>query len=290
MLAGLACLAAVLVPSAARAGTTLAPADFEASFNVGKDQFLIKARKTFVELAYQHGEKIEFSVYRNGKFIHPEDANGGTIIGCRQAYTTPKERDPIEPLLISGERRGWWIVTGGSCGTRSTKLHAAVLPPMRAEQSTYEMYVVRSAGGAFARKAVDGNGIEVWSFKYFADCGAFTLSYPKMDVIDGHARLPTDPARWPKSSDFGQADSKDTNTIYPNDYTTRFLAGIANKDVALLNASRTAFKLGQRTPWQIPKECRPEFLPDDERELEKIIAAFATLDHAGVLVAPLAGP
>ena len=42
--------------------------------------------------------------------------------------------------------------------------------------------------GVFARKGLDGEGIEVWTFKYIGDCGACTFSYPKYEVLEGRGK------------------------------------------------------------------------------------------------------
>jgi hypothetical protein len=283
-------MAGLLFPGlAGAAGATPPPAQFEDSFRVGDDTFVLKAKRRFVELAYTDGEKIELSVFRNGKLIQAEDASGGTIIACRQSFTTPNDRNPIERLIVSGERKGWWISAGG-CGARSMKTHAAILPPLKAEQSTYQIRVIKSDWrGVFARKTVDGDDIEFWSFKYYEDCGAWTISYPTLDVLAGRSRLPQNPGRWPKVSDFPQADANDNASIYPADYVTRFIAAIANKDTALLKTTLSAFDKGSAPVSPFPKECRPKILPGAKKDLQRIITAFETLDRAGILASELIG-
>ena len=272
------CLAG-LVFSQVVQGEALPPAQFEEVFTAGNDSFRIKAKKSFVTLATGYGEKIEYSVYRNGKFIHPEEPSGGTLIGCRQPFTTPNDTNPIQKLAASGISRGWWIVTGEKCGNRSMRLYVAILPPLQNE-ATYKTETYKSNIGIFTRKIPNGEGIEVWTSKYFDDCGAWTLSYPKFDILEGHGKLPGDPAEWPKYSNFPQQDSKNTSNIYPTDFIGRFLTGIANKDINLLKAALGAFN--QPTSSSLSEECKPKFLSKTKQDLQKIIDAYQVLDQARI--------
>jgi hypothetical protein len=277
---GLFCWFAVISFSHSASAQTLPPARFEDSFQIGRDRFLIKVKKSFITLAFgQFGEKIEFSVFKNGKFIHPTDRDGGTLIGCRQPFTQPKDRNPIQKLDLSGGTvQGWWLSTGESCGNRSMQRFLAIRPT---PDGTYKSMTTISSSGIFARQVTKGKGIEVWTVRHQTDCGAWTRSYPKYQVLDGHPKLPEDRAQWPKYSDFG---IKNTETIYPVDYVDLFVSGVANRDVHLLKAALTEFKKnGIPKPDDNGRDCYPEFLPKTEKDIQKIIDAYTVLDQVGLL-------
>ena len=253
-------------------------ANFEDSFQVGKDIFLIKAKKSFVTLASGPGEKIEFSVYHNKKFMHPTDPNGGVLIGCRQPFATPKDENPIQKLQVSGSIKGWWIHTKETCGNRSRQFYQAIIPQHM--ESTYSSRVFDSNFmGIFARNGIGGNSIEVWTFNYGEDCGAATLSYPKMEVLEGQSSLPENQSQWPRHLDFTGGEKK-ADSVYPLNFANMVLAGITNKNIPLLKAALLKF---DATSFKSNEGCHPLFGIKNKKDLESLIVAYETLDKLGLL-------
>lgn len=253
-----------------------APLRFEDSFQMGTTTFTIKGVVTSVTLSNGEGEKIEFSLYRNGHFLHPRQLNGGRLVGCLQPQTGIS--NPLRRIDIGGVTRGWWLKAHDSCGVRSTNQHLAVLPPAPSYIDTYETKEFHTNfKGIVARAAVQGQGIEVWTYQYLGDCGAKTHFYPKFDVLEGVAKMPENPDQWPKSTDFEQ--NGNSTSIYPTDYLGRFITGISNKNAPLLKAALLAFD----SAVQGDRDCGTQVLPKNKADLQKIIDAYETLDQAGLL-------
>ena len=64
-------------------------------------------------------------------------------------------------------------------------------------------------------------------------------------------------------------------------FVSRFLAGMANKNMSLLAASAQIFD--ESTKSKIPKECIPKFLPKTKGDINKVIDAYKVLDQQRLL-------
>jgi hypothetical protein len=281
-------------------------ATFDHRYTIGQDTFLIRAKRTFVTISYAagEGEKVEYSVYRNGKFVHPCDPNeGGTLVGCRTDRSSPKSRSPIRPFSVNASPAGWLVESGKSCGSRSTDQYHVIWMNSRSLSSPFGCYqttaVDSNAIGVLVRAPSEDTktekgpkSIEIWHHEYGPDCGAGTLSYPKRTVLSSdfsvRRTLPKDPKDWPKNSDFPpyqfdqQSESRNAS-IYPASYAESFIVGWLHRDVPLLNRSLSLF------PGPQPKEpsetfCNPipEFVPRSAKSLKQVVSAVEVLNQAGL--------
>lgn len=244
----------------------LAPAHFEDSITLDGKTCSLKLKKSFVTLLNNFGEKLEFSVYCDGKFLHPSINEGGILIGCHFPYTTPKSKNPIEKLVLSGKQRGWLINTLEGCGNISYNTTAVVLPNpnennyfMKKYASDYFKPLPRSHGNS--------NSIEVWYAKTVScdhKASSTSISFALLDVINGDAKLPNNFQEWPEA-------------LRP-DYSGAFLAGMANKNSAVLESAKKLLNepLEEGT-------CLPEGVPRSQKQLDEIIQAMKTFEKNKVM-------
>jgi hypothetical protein len=114
----------------------------------------------------------------------------------------------------------------------------------------------------------DGDAIEIWYSKYI-QCGggATAIPVPLMEVIGNDLftlphRLPSNFEKWPAP--------------FKPDYQEAFLAGMADKNVEVLEAARKL--LNEKTVEATEQYCLAEGVPHSKQKLDEIIQAIKTLD------------
>lgn len=254
----------------------LPPANFNDSFIDGTNNCAIHLKKSYVTTWSGPSEKLEYSVYCNNHFMQPDSYDGGTLIGCRQPGTTPKDSNPITPLILNGKKVGWWATTGDSCGTQSFSKYALVYPVTRDVSTHAYLNNVFTTNflGITARPDPSNKGIEVWYGRYVW-CGASatsiavphmaTIPYDSIDQLSN--KLPSQFSSWPQA-------------FKPNDYQTAFLAGLANQNLDVLESSKELLK---HETFTAKDGCYVEGLPRTLQKLDEIINALKTLDTNHVL-------
>jgi hypothetical protein len=251
------------------------PAYFTNSFTNNGHTCSIHLKKTFTTSLNDFSEKLEYSVYCDNKFLHPDTYEGGTVIGCRTAYSTPKSYNPIAPLLLNGKQSGWWIVTGDSCGAAHTaSKQAIVYPNTESPDEGYHQEVFTSNFlGVDARPDPTNKGIEVWYARY-AWCGSMAESIPvaHIKVIPKsrflHSipnKLPSHFADWPKD--------------FKPDYQQAFLAGMANQNIEVLESAKI---LLSKETFSSKNGCFVDGLPRTSKQLDEIISTLKILENKHV--------
>lgn len=260
------------------AGADKLEANFQDSYVVDGITYTLKLKKTFVQLGYDYGQKLNFSVFVNGKFIFADIDEGGTALGCRQPLTAPKDVNPIERLVLNGKPAGWQLNVHETCGTQSLTKGVLILPPSETQiwnpskkQNHFfrdpDHYLMKTFisnyKGVYVRPSADNDGIEVWYSKYFS-CGDYSKNFPVplMQVIGKNHKIPADVEKWPKE------------WSHPG-FQIVFLAAMADKNLALLQTSKKL--LDEKN---VSKDsCIAEGVPRTQQKLDEIIQSIKVLDE-----------
>jgi|GEM_PF-6800817 len=172
----------LLVPSIAM--TQVKPIKIESEFKLEKNEYKIKARVNDAANYIGNGQIIYYSIYKNKKFVHPRDWDGGNITGCRYPFSTLEDNFEIKELKFNDSSIGWIISTGGNCGNTHSLKCVLILPPINDTNTGYieheifakRMPIIKSENGK----------IEVWYI--YQDWGwggtASSIFVPQKIVID----------------------------------------------------------------------------------------------------------
>lgn len=253
----------------------LPPAYFNDFFTDAANVCTIHLKKSYVTTWRGFSEKMEYSVYCNNHFMHPDRYDGGTLIGCRQPFTFPKDTNPLKPLILNGKKLGWWVISRDSCGTQSFSKYALVYPIIHNNSPhIYHNNIFTSNFlGIVARPDSSNKGIEIWYGRYVW-CGpsATAIAVPHMKVIPydqtDHlpSKLPSQFSNWPQK-------------FKPN-YQTAFLAGLANQNIDVLESAK---KLLTSETFTNKDTCYITDLPRTPQKLDEVINALKILERDHVL-------
>jgi hypothetical protein len=135
-------------------------ATFRSEFEREGVRFTIEGRVRQVTLASGPGELVCYSVRMDGRFVHPERADGGRLIGCRYG-----ERD-VRATLFPDARQplGWMLSTGSICGNTHSRRVALVTVPRQERggfAGTYVETTFDCKRTPLFRPAA--SGLEVWA-------------------------------------------------------------------------------------------------------------------------------
>lgn len=252
------------IPGLSAGENNLAPAYFEDSLNIGGKTCSIKLKKSFATLAWKKsGEKLEFSVYCNGKFMHSSDIHGGTVIGHQDSYTPYtrlKDINPIEKLILNGRPRGWILKTliDYSFPCKSSTL---ILPT----DFNYKMKTYISDLQPVIRQHLKTDNIEVWysTTRYHVPIALFDIIIMNLNDLGTPSKLPDNFNEWP-------------DAFKPN-YEQAFVAGMMNKNTKVLETARN---LLNESNYQ--KETTSYGVPHTKKKLDEVINAMKTLEKANV--------
>lgn len=246
----------------------LTPGYFQDTYSSDGQSCTMKLKNTFVSLSRRSGafgEKLDFSIYCNGDFLHPEFKEGGTLIGCRQPYTTPNSRNPITKAMVNGKQIGWLLNTNESCGTQSLTLYALIRPDLKNGYYTSKK-IISNYLGVLLQQRPDKQGINLWYSQYvYCGAGATAIPVPLMIHLDGEGKLPADFNQWPDS--------------FKPTYVRAFLAGMADKNVNVLESAK---KLLDEKTINDTEPCIANNVPRTKEKLEEIIEAMKILEKNNV--------
>lgn len=96
----------------------LSNAQISNTYQNSGNEYKIVAKSWQTSNAYSHGINMAFSIYKNGKFVHPADMSDGRYVGCRYPYNGPGSKFSIEQITGFGNQKIGWVIKGmyNSCG------------------------------------------------------------------------------------------------------------------------------------------------------------------------------
>jgi hypothetical protein len=207
------------------------------TFKEGSAQFKLNATIKSVSVKKATpGVLIEYSVFKNGKFLHPDSEEGGRLLGCAYGYKSLPE-DMVLPLAVNNKQDGWILSVGAICGnTFSRKIHLITVHPKGEE---YHVKEVQSKYSPNLRKSK--KGIEIWTAYQEWGAGGTAGSFlvPRLylakeddsDSVVVRENLDSDITTWQQFKDF------------PFAFPSYFVAGMNEMNPDLMNnAIEKAFK------------------------------------------------
>ena len=121
------------------------PIKYEDSYELNGVNFTIKVTVKDARNSMGHGQKIYYSIYKNGNFMHPGNINGGDLVGCRYPFTELESNYSVSRIKDNSDTFGWLISTGGICGNTFSYGNVLLVPnPDQIYQSTYDEYYFTS--------------------------------------------------------------------------------------------------------------------------------------------------
>ena len=90
-----------------------------------------------------HGQKIYYSIYKDGNFMHPRNIDGGDLVGCRYPFTELESNYSVSRIKDNSDTFGWLISTGGICGNTFSYDNVLLVPDIK-YNSTYGEYYFTS--------------------------------------------------------------------------------------------------------------------------------------------------
>ena len=118
---------------------------YEDSYELNGVNFTIKVTVKDARNSMGHGQKIYYSIYKNGNFMHPGNINGGDLVGCRYPFTELESNYSVSRIKDNSDTFGWLISTGGICGNTFSYGNVLLVPnPDQIYQSTYDEYYFTS--------------------------------------------------------------------------------------------------------------------------------------------------
>jgi hypothetical protein len=235
----------------------------------------VRVREATLQCGWR-GEVGRYSVWRDGRFLHPADPQGGHLVGCR--YTAlgftvrpfPNESGPV----------GWLLSTMAGCGVRSHHRHRLVLSPRRGFCDEYEEITFDSAPELVVRER-DG-AIEVWGSEERADRGAVSLFLPFVARIGDDLRarrvpLDPNPSTWAEPY---------SNLSWPIVYAV----GLDQRDGAMMRAAVPGTVQPDTARWIETLGLPPEIdrLLELAEEVERVAAAERRI--RAIVTSELASP
>ncbi len=114
---------------------------YEDSYELNGINFTIKVTVKDARNSMGHGQKIYYSIYKDGNFIHPSNIHGGDLIGCRYPFTELESNYSVSRIKDNSKTFGWLISTGGICGNTFSYENVLLVPdPNQRYRGTYEEY------------------------------------------------------------------------------------------------------------------------------------------------------
>jgi hypothetical protein len=253
------------------------------AFERGGCRYEIRAVAVDASLGFSSGQRIAYTVRRDGKFVHPNDPDGGRLVGCRYAIHDPLDLY-LAPFPDAEQPVGWVMSTGARCGNGFEQRVRLVIPP-NPENSTSDGYVeatfVAKFGVRFRRTEA---GIEVWSSRQVWGNGGTSSSVvvPECRLVDGQGDVRSAPLD-PDWRTWGLPEDE------PVCFPTVYLAGLFEGNVALMRRALSSLHVPEFSGW-----CTQFGLPADReglRELCDAVEARAAADERVRDLAPaLGGP
>tara|TARA_B100001142_G_scaffold5774_1_gene5854 strand:- start:1067 stop:1915 length:849 start_codon:yes stop_codon:yes gene_type:complete len=121
------------------------PIKYEDSYELNGVNFTIKVTVKDARNSMGHGQKIYYSIYKDGNFMHPDNIDGGDLVGCRYPFTEFESNYSVSRIKDNSDTFGWLISTGGICGNTFSYGNVLLVPnPDQIYQSTYDEYYFTS--------------------------------------------------------------------------------------------------------------------------------------------------
>jgi hypothetical protein len=111
--------------------------DFRSAFEREGLRFALEGRARRVTLASGPGELACYAVRVDGRFLHPERADGGRLVGCRFGALDVR----VAILGSEGAPLGWVLETGSICGNTHSRRVVLVTVPRGADGGAGADYV-----------------------------------------------------------------------------------------------------------------------------------------------------
>ncbi len=101
---------------------------YEDSYELNGVNFTIKVTVKDAKNSGGHGQKIYYSIYKDGNFMHPGNIDGGDLVGCRYPFTEFESNYSVSRIKDSSNTFGWLISTGGICGNTFSYNNVLLVP------------------------------------------------------------------------------------------------------------------------------------------------------------------
>jgi hypothetical protein len=123
------------------------PIKYEDSYELNGVNFTIKVTVKDARNSMGHGQKIYYSIYKDGNFMHPRNINGGDLVGCRYPFTELESNYSVSRIKDNSDTFGWLISTGGICGNTFSYDNVLLVPnPDKGYPDTYAERYFTSKG------------------------------------------------------------------------------------------------------------------------------------------------
>ena len=162
------------------------PIKYEDSYELNGVNFTIKVPVKDAANSMGHGQKIYYSIYKDGNFMHPDNIDGGDLVGCRYPYTEFESNYLVSRIKDSSDTFGWLISTGGICGNTFSYKNVLLVPdPNQRYQGMYaEYYFISKRIPTF----IDNNDYKIDVIYNYQEWGrggtAWSIFIPERLTID----------------------------------------------------------------------------------------------------------
>lgn len=153
--------------------------------------------------------KVEYTIHKDGRFMHRADQSGGVTWGCiNGGKALPLPKDILRPLLIGTQQVGWMFDLFAACGNAASKhLHMIVISDEK-DRDAYNSKDFIGKVSPIIAAAPDGQSATVWSVyqewgdgatveSFFVPRG-FRVALNAPHQVFAEERLPSDVTKWPR--------------------------------------------------------------------------------------------